>query len=98
MASIQHRPNFLQFRPNLVTPYIDHEVVTPSDLADLPLAAEYGCARALIWSGGVSAVAITTINGDERLIDFWPLNTLLQYQVVRVRATGTTATGIVALY
>jgi len=66
--------------------------VTPSDGADIPI----GCMA--LWVGGAGAIALDTVSGDTNvLISGIAAGTLLKIQARRVRATGTTATLIVAL-
>lgn len=66
--------------------------VTPNDGADLSFNS-----RAL-WVGGAGAISVRMV-GDSAdvLLSGIPAGTLLPIRVSRVRATGTTATLIVAL-
>lgn len=68
------------------------ESVTPNDSADLPRP---GCCGLLL--GGAGNVAVVYYNGEE---DTLPLaaNQTYGFAVARVKATGTTATDIKALY
>jgi hypothetical protein len=72
---------------------IDARAVTASDTTDLP----DGPCRA-IYIGGTGNVSLITGGGS--LVTFSSLNSgyVLPLEVVRVRATGTTATNIIALY
>jgi hypothetical protein len=66
--------------------------VVPSDSADLP-----GHARSLYVAGGGN-VAVTTTSGDVVTFSGVPAGSILPVQIRRVHATGTSATGIVALF
>ena len=72
---------------------MDAKAVTPSDTADLP----DGPSRAL-YVGGAGNISLITGGGST--ITFSNVNSgyVLPLEVVRVRATGTTATNLVAIY
>lgn len=72
---------------------IDAKAVTPSDTVDLP----DGPSRAL-YIGGSGNVSLIT--GGGTVITFNGLNSgyVLPLEVVRVRATGTTASNLIAIY
>lgn len=75
-------------------PYANFKAVTPSDTVDLP----FGVASALYCSGAGN-INIDTVGGDTVVIAVsagW--NSLFKGLVKRVRATSTTATGIIACY
>lgn len=72
-------------------PATDLVPVTPSDSADLPDAA------VALYVAGAGAVVIDTISGPAPRTVPVAANMLLPVGVRRVRATGTTATGIFAL-
>lgn len=65
--------------------------VTPDDGADLPFAS-----RALN-AAGEGAVRVTTVGGDTGTV-YLAAGIAFPLRVRRVWATGTTATGIVALF
>lgn len=65
--------------------------VTPNDNTDLAVTSR------AIWVGGAGAISLTTEGGDTVLISGIPAGTLLPIAANRIRATGTTATLIVAL-
>ena len=67
--------------------------ITPNDGADLPMQ---GC-RA-IRAGGAGDVSIVDLTGVTTVIPSAYAGEILQVQVTRVNATGTTATGLIALY
>ena len=67
--------------------------ITPNDAADLPLP---GC-RA-IRVGGAGNVSVVDLTGVTTVLLAAFAGETLQAQVTRVNATGTTATGLVALY
>lgn len=66
--------------------------VTPSD-ATILAAGVRG-----LWVGVTGDVAIKFVGGATVTLGAVPAGTLLAVQVTQVLATGTTATGIVALY
>lgn len=67
--------------------------VTPADGADLPR----GICRAL-YTGAGGAIALQTEEGLALTIASLPAGTVFPLMVKRVLSTGTTATGIHALY
>lgn len=76
----------------LVTPASNVQEVTPDDVTDLDYVTRG------LWIGVAGSVYITAANGAEALIQGIPAGTILPIRVSRVHATGTTATGIVALW
>ena len=80
------------FTPSLVSPAEDGATVVPSDGADLPQVT-----RALyVGQGGTLAVQLAS--GAQVALSGVPGGALLPLRARRVRATGTTASGIVALW
>jgi hypothetical protein len=78
--------------PGSAGPARDVATVTPTDASDLP----EGLCRSL-FVGVAGAVRIRTLDGNEATL----ISGESQYhpiQIIRVLATGTTATEIVALY
>lgn len=73
--------------------------VTPSDSANIPPitggTSNNGC---LLYIGGTGSVKVTTVGGDEVTFSAVPVGTFMSVQVVKVWATGTSATNIVALW
>lgn len=72
--------------------------VTPSDTARIPDVAggvNNGC---VLYVGGAGNLKVETVGGDE--VTFVGINTgaFLPVQVVKVFATGTSATNILALW
>ena len=72
--------------------------VTPSDTANIPSASggtNNGC---VLYIGGAGNVKVETVGGDE--VTFVGINTgtFLPVQVVKVFATGTSATNVLALW
>ncbi|MGI1662015.1 spike base protein, RCAP_Rcc01079 family [Palleronia sp. KMU-117] len=82
---------FASSTPGLESPAAHLKVVTPSDSEDMPFAS-----RALNVSGG-GAVRVTTVAGDVATIAV-VAGVPFPIRCRRVWATGTTATGIVAMY
>jgi len=73
-------------------PVIDGSAVTPNDAADLALPA-----RAL-WIGAGGTLRVTTLKGTVLNFTAVPSGFVMPVAAVRVHATGTTCTGIVALH
>lgn len=72
--------------------------VTPSDTADIPAVTggtNNGC---VLYVGGAGNLKVLTVGGDEVTLTAVPVGTFVPVQVLRVFATGTTATNIVALW
>jgi hypothetical protein len=65
--------------------------IVPNDATDLPNPA------IAIKVGGAGNIAVTTIGGDNAVIAVVAGETL-RLGVTRVKATGTTATGLVSIY
>ena len=78
----------------LESPAWDAAAVTPNDSADLPRVAT----RALWIGGGDGTLSVVMSGGTTVAFAGVADGTLLPIRVDRVRATGTGATGIVALY
>lgn len=66
--------------------------LTPSDTVDLPALTQ------ALWVGGAGDVAAVAQNNRVTVLPAVPAGSWLPLAVKRVNATGTTATGIVALY
>lgn len=81
---------FALHQSGLTSPASRAAAVTPNDAADLAAHA-----RAL-WVGGLGDVSVVTVGGDT--VTFAAVSGLLPVRVKRVRTTGTTATGIVAVW
>lgn len=79
-------------------PYSAAAAITPADGADItpPTAALPAAARALVI-GVAGNVAVDLPNGGTNVVIALPAG-VHPIAVTRVRATGTTATGIVALW
>lgn len=82
--------SFSSHQPGLESPAMSIASVTPSDAADLSWAT-----RAISVSGG-GIVRLTTVSGDEGSI-FVAAGVPFPIRARRIWASGTTATGIVAL-
>ena len=57
-----------------------------------------GNTGAFLFIGGAGNVAVTTIGGDDVIFNAVPVGTILAVQVLKVKATSTTATLINALW
>ena len=72
--------------------------VTPSDTVNIPAVtggANNGC---VLYVGTGGDLKVLTVGGDEVILSNIQDGTFLPVQVLRVFATGTTATSIVALW
>jgi hypothetical protein len=72
--------------------------VTPSDTVNIPAltgGSNNGC---VLYVGGAGNLKVLTVGGDEVTFTAIPVGTFVPVQVLRVFATGTTATNIVALW
>lgn len=76
----------------LDSPARNAAAVTPNDSTDLTTTA-----RAL-WVGGAGDVSVITAGGDTVTLEGAAAGGIIPVCVSRVRATGTTATDIVALW
>ncbi len=83
--------DFSTYQPGLESPPSRALTITPDDNADAPLTL-----RGLMVAAA-GHVAVTTLEGDEVVLP--ALQPGVQYAILasRIRATGTTATGIVGL-
>lgn len=81
---------FALHQSGLTSPASRAAAVTPNDAADLVVHARS------LWVGGFGNVAVVTVGGDT--VTFTGVSGLLPVRVKRVLATGTTATGIVAVW
>ncbi len=70
----------------------DASVVTPADGADLPKTA------VALFIGGAGNLIVTTIKGNNCTFTGIPAGFVLNLQVKRVFATGTTCTNIAAFH
>lgn len=89
------------FQPGLarlLQPYQRAVAVTPSDAADIAYspALQSGLLTRALYIGVTGDVSVVTSGGDTVLFKAAPVG-LLQVRAARVRATGTTATNILAL-
>lgn len=83
--------DFASFQVSLTAPAIAAEMITPSDSTDLAFAT-----RALyVGTGGT--VRAVLVSGSEATFENLPSGSFCPLRIVRVLATGTTATGLVGL-
>lgn len=76
-------------------------LVTPSDTVNIPnIAAENGRGNngCVLYVGSTGNLKVLTAGGDEILFSGILSGSFLPVQVLRVYATGTTATGVIALW
>jgi hypothetical protein len=72
--------------------------VTPSNTVDIPAVTGGSNNGCVLYVGGAGNLKVLTIGGDEVTFTAVPVGTFVPVQVLRVFATGTTATNIVALW
>jgi hypothetical protein len=75
--------------------------VTPSDTLNIPsVSTEDGSGNngCVLYVGGVGNLKVLTVGGNEVTFTDVPTGTFVPVQVLRVFATGTTATNIVAIW
>jgi hypothetical protein len=75
--------------------------VTPSDTVNIPnVATEDGSGNngCVLYIGGTGNIRVLTAGGDDVTFTQVQVGTFLPIQVLRVYATNTTATAIVALW
>jgi hypothetical protein len=83
---------FLGCQSDPLGPAMNAYVVTPSDVTQLP----YFCKR--LWVGGAGNVTLITVGGSTVTYTGVPAGAYLNVRANQVKATGTTATNIVAEY
>ena len=75
--------------------------VTPSDTTNIPsISTEDGSGNngCVLYVGGVGDIKVLTVGGNEVTLVGIAAGTFIPIQVLRVFATGTTATSIVAIW
>ena len=75
--------------------------VTPSDTVNIPnIATENGLGNrgCLLYVGGAGSIKVTTSGGDDVTFTGLTAGQFMPVSVVKVFATGTTATDIIALW
>lgn len=77
---------------DLLGPASHAAAVVPNDGADLPTASKR------LFVGGAGAVTLVTVGGDTVTYMSVIAGAYLQVRAARVKATGTTATAIIAEY
>lgn len=77
---------------DLLSPASQAAAVTPSDTLALPTASKR------LWVGGAGNVTLITTGGATVTYTGVPAGTYLKVRANQVKATGTTATNIVAEY
>lgn len=83
--------NFAENSPGLDSPAEHALVVTPNDLVDLAFTT-----RAIVI-GAAGSLSVVMVGGET--VNFPSVQPgILPLRVVRIRATGTSATGLVALW
>jgi hypothetical protein len=74
-------------------PFNQWRPITPSDTVNLPTLTD------ALWVGGAGDIAAVMQNGSMPVVLAGvPAGSWLPLAVTRINATGTTATGLVALY
>lgn len=72
--------------------------VTPSNTVNIPAVTGGSNNGCVLYVGGAGNLKVLTVGGDEVTLIAVPVGTFVPVQVLRVFATGTTATNIVALW
>jgi hypothetical protein len=86
-------PDIYQYhQPGLTSSAIGAFAVTPNDVADLPQVT-----RQLRVTGSAGSIAAVWADGATRIIPV-AAGDVLDWRLVRVLATGTTATGLWGFY
>lgn len=75
------------------SPLVGAAPVTPNDSSDLPYVT-----RGIMVTGTSGNVALVFQDGSQVTLGGLAVGTLYPFAVTRVKATGTTATGIVAFF
>lgn len=83
---------FAALSPGLDSPASAAAAITPSDAADINPHSR------MLWIGGAGTLRVTMTDGQVVDLAGVPAGATLLLRVRRVHATGTTATGIVALW
>lgn len=78
--------------PRVGAPAEGGVAVTPSDSAGLSGVTRY------VYVGGAGNLAVTMSDGSDVVFAAVPVGTMLNIRVSKVKATGTTASNIVALF
>jgi hypothetical protein len=78
--------------PSLTSPAIDGEMVAPNDSQPL------GQVSRAIYVGGAGTISAELASGTQVTFSAVPAGTILPLRLRKVNATGTTASGIVALW
>lgn len=78
--------------PGLSSPLIGGFAITPNDGTDLPFTT-----RQIRITGAAGALAVTWLGGLETIEPVLAGETL-DWRIVRIKATGTTATGLRGYY
>lgn len=76
----------------LADPASDGLAVTPSDTEDLALSTR------AIYVGSDGDVAVEMVDGASLTFENVKAGTMLPVRVTKIKSTGTTATGIIALW
>lgn len=83
--------DFETHQTGLTSPAMGGSVISPSDTTDLQRATR------AIYVGGTGDLRVTFVDGQTVTLSGVPAGGILPLRVIRVLATGTTATGLVGL-
>lgn len=83
--------DFEHHTTSLDSPATSGEVIVPNDTTDLPHATRG------IYIGSTGSLAVVLVSGDELTLNGVQAGTIYPLRIARVRATGTTAAGLVGL-
>ena len=90
MATIA-TPNITTLSPQCPSLPDAAQVITPSDTDTFATAVT-------VYVGGAGVVSCVPVNGNAALVITMPAGSVIPFRVSQVRATGTTATLLVAVY
>tara|TARA_A100001391_G_scaffold198002_1_gene179070 strand:- start:114 stop:395 length:282 start_codon:yes stop_codon:yes gene_type:complete len=72
--------------------------ITPDDSANIPNTTERGCCIYVGDTSGGSAIKVTMESGNDITFEGVAAGSFLPILVTKVFSTGTTASGLIALY
>ena len=83
---------FKSYSSSLSSPGANAAAITPSDSVDLPISAR------AVYVGSSGNASVVTVGGDTVMFANLANGSILPVRVIRVNATGTTASDLVAIY
>lgn len=83
--------DFEHHTTSLDSPAVSGETIVPSDATDLSHATRG------IYIGSTGSLSVTLVSGDEITLSEVQAGTIYPLRIARVKASGTTAAGLVGL-